>query len=55
MNTNFSPFEDLTLNGKIKTVFSRGTKMIDNYKLLSEALTHKGNMLRRMRYFLGGM
>ena len=55
MNTNFSPFEDLTLNGRIKTVFSRGTKMIDNYKLLSETLIHKGNMYRRKRYFLGGM
>ena len=55
MNTDFSPFEDLTLNGAIKTVFSRGTKMVDNYQLLGSALKHKGNMLRRMRYFLGGI
>mgnify|MGYP002625334287 CR=1 FL=1 len=53
MNTNFCPFEDLTLNGRIKTVFSRGAKMVDNYVLLGSALKHKGNMLRRMRYFLG--
>ena len=55
MNTDFCPFEDLTVNGAIKTVFSRGTKMVDNYKLLGSALKHKGNMLRRMRYFLGGI
>ena len=55
MNTNFCPYEDLTVNGKIKTVFSRGIKMVDNYQLLSNALIHKGNTLRRLRYFLGGM
>ena len=55
MNTNFCPYEDLTVNGKIKTVFSRGTKMVDNYQLLSNALIHKGNALRRLRYFLGGI
>ncbi len=55
MNTNFCPFEDMTLNGKIKTVFSRGTKMVDNYELMASALKHRGNMLRRMRYFLGGI
>ena len=52
-NTNFSPFEDFTLSGKIKTVFIRGTKLFDNYQLQPAVLTHKGNMLRRMRYFLG--
>ena len=54
-NTNFSPFEDFNLNGKIKTVFIRGTKLFDNYQLQPAVLTHKGNMLRRMRYFLGSM
>ena len=55
MNTNFCPFEDMTINGKIKTVLSRGTKMVDNYQMLPDALIHKGYMLRRLRYFLGGI
>lgn len=54
-NTNFCPYEDLTVNGKIQTVFIRGNKLFDNYKMLPSLLTHKGNMLRRMRYFLGEM
>ncbi len=54
-NTNFCPYEDFTLNGKIKTVFIRGNKLFDNYQLQPAILTHKGNMLRRMRYFLGSM
>ena len=54
-NTNFCPFEDLTVNGKIKTVFIRGNKLFDNYQMKPSLLTHKGNMLRRMRYFLGDM
>ena len=54
-NTNFCPFEDMTVNGKIKTVFIRGNKLFDNYQILSSLLTHKGNMIRRMRYFLGEM
>ena len=52
-NTNFCPFEDMTVSGKIKTVFIRGNKLYDNYQMKPELLTHKGNMLRRMRYFLG--
>ena len=54
-NTNFCPFEDMTVNGKIKTVFIRGHKLFDNYQMLPSLLTHKGNMIRRMRYFLGEM
>ena len=53
-NTDFCPYEDMNLNGKIKMVFSRGTKMVNDYKITKECLNHKGNMLRRMRYFLGG-
>ena len=52
-NTDFCPYEDMNLNGKIKMVFSRGTKMVNDYKITKECLNHKGNMLRRMRYFLG--
>ena len=54
-NTNFCPFEDMTVNGKIKTVLIRGNKLFDNYQMLPSLLTHKGNMIRRMRYFLGEM
>ena len=54
-NTNFCPFEDMIVNGKIKTVFIRGNKLFDNYQMKAALLTHKGNMLRRMRYFLGEM
>lgn len=52
-NTDFCPYEDMVLNGRIKMVFSRGTKMVDNYEITKESLSHKGNMIRRMRYFLG--
>ena len=52
-NTDFCPYENMKLKGKIKTVFSRGTKMVDNYKITKECVNHRGNMLRRMRYFLG--
>ena len=54
-NTNFCPFEDMTVKGKIKTVFIRGNKLFDNYQMKPALLTHKGNMIRRMRYFLGEM
>jgi len=40
-NTNFCPFEDLTVNGKIKTVFIRGNKLFDNYQMLPSLLTQK--------------
>ena len=53
-NTDFCPYEDMIVNGKIKYVFSRGTKMVEDYKITKECLTHQGNMLRRMRYFIGG-
>ena len=52
-NSDFCPYEDMIVNGKIKTVLSRGTKMVHDYKITKECLSHKGNMLRRMRYFLG--
>ena len=54
-NTNFCPYEDMTVNGRIKTIFIRGNKLFDNYQMLPSLLTHKGNMIRRMRYFLGEM
>ena len=52
-NTNFCPFEDITVKGKIKTVFIRGNKLFDNFQMKPAILTHKGKMIRRMRYFLG--
>ena len=43
--TNYNP----NLLVPIERKFNR-----EDYKITKECLTHHGNMLRRMRYFIGG-